>query len=350
MTEDTVSEMSEFLDCTNDNNATDAITSTEKSSVVPESRPSSQEEKVVENPEEECVFGSPMPKFEPRKGNSRIILPGAIRFPKTDEVKNVIFADSQGKHIKKYILDPSNQTNIETYRGATLQQFTSKLKREIPMKPIPSIETVTIFMGGNDLAEKGMTIEKYLNIADEAVLTLRQKCPNATIYMTDLVPRGDSSVDLNDLTLCLDEWAKSKEVNWIYLNLAAKWDITQTDKIHLNRSGVRKTCYALKRTLKLPTYVSEDFKQHRPSIPRLNRTFATYENQDHQYSISERPASKGYDNSISFVQPNKNFRIERRPAQWAAYTNRNKYRKMTAKMFQKTMENFAMMLRPFVSE
>ena len=205
--------------------------------------------------------GEPLPKFKPRLSNSHIILPGGIRFPKDDKVENVIYADSQGKYIKKHILDPSGKTDFFTTPGITIEQFCSKLeRREVPIEPLMFVKNVTLFMGGNDLAKEGTSIEKFLSILDNAVELLKIKFPEANIFLTDPIPRNDCKVDFDLLFLSMEAWAKDKNVCLVYLNLN-KNDITPKDKIHINGHGIRKVVHALKREFNYFTYVPSYMKQ-----------------------------------------------------------------------------------------
>ena len=244
--------------------------------------------------------GEPLPVFEARKASTSVTLPGSIRFPKEGEIiENIIFADSQGKLVKKRILDPSLRTNFETYRGITIQEFTSKVKREIPLLPIQSIKTITLFMGGNDLAQKEMTIEKFLSILDDAIETLNEKCPNAKVFITEIIPREDIVPDRDMLSLCLEEWAKTRKVGIIYLNISQDGDIYR-DGVHLNRNGIRKACYAFKRTFSLPTYIPNG-ENVQGSSQATNQNKLYHEKQHHRFQRN-------------FSEDNyQNFRFAKRP-------------------------------------
>ena len=285
------------------------------------------------------------PHFEARRGNLQVTLPGAIRFPTSTEVTNVIFADSQGKHVKKHVLDPSNITNIETYRGITLKQFSNKVKREIPLRPLTWIKNVTLFMGGNDLAEQGTTIDTFLDTIGEAVRTMRAKCPKARIHITEPLPRDDAKVDIEELFSCLMEYAKTIDLNVIQLDISNRFDFS-LDRVHLNSIGTRKVCHALKRALALPTYSSN----LRQSVPQPQQTMSkepimgarvppllptpgpTWTPQRPQPQLLTPKYAQGQTNyqperqqigPPSHQQPKQDFQNNLSPAQWAFPANSN---------------------------
>ncbi|CAG0884078.1 unnamed protein product [Cyprideis torosa] len=64
---------------------------------------------------------------------------------------NLLIADSQGKQIKKNLLDPTGKTTLFCQPGLTLSQLATKLDQAKPT-PQPNLRKVCIFVGGNDIS------------------------------------------------------------------------------------------------------------------------------------------------------------------------------------------------------
>ena len=255
--------------------------------------------------------GSPLPVFTPRASSKRVILPGVVRFPKEDGLKNIIFADSQGKFLKREILDPSMKTKIETHRGMSIDTLIKKMKREIPPDPLEPIEAITLFMGGNDLATPGMTISKFLDILDSAVEFFSKKCPNAKFFITDTLPRGDCQVDVGMMDICLREWCKNANVTLIPFHTLISQDMWR-DKVHLNRVGVRKVCRSIKKHMNLPVFPKHPVTNDNEQEHYVNSTedsslhVSTYQG---NYVRPPQPAMK---TGRSF----RNYQYSQNPQKW----------------------------------
>jgi hypothetical protein len=179
--------------------------------------------------------------------------------------------------MKRGALDPSLRTKIVEMPGMSISRLTQKVKREIPLTPLHDIFSVILYMGGNDLAEKGMTISEFLNILDEAVMVIREKCPEAELYVTDVIPRRDIKVNAELCSMALMDWAKEHKVTIISVKGGLFGRDFRWDGIHLGEAGTLKVSRAIQAAINLPLS---------PVPPHLFPAF--------REEMHHAPASSGY--------------------------------------------------------
>ena len=237
---------------------------------------------------------SDVPKFEPRKTNTNRkgtdIKISPVYIP--NDYDHVILASSQGRHIDENKLDPTGRTKLFVYPGMTIKKMIWNLKQR--NRIAENVQTVSLLMGGNDLSQFGLN--NYLNSLDEVELVLKDLCPNATFYVMDVLPRNDCP-DYSISYLCLEEWAKHSNLSKIIrIPTISRKDIAN-DGVHLNSTGVRKLCRAIKQTLNLPAV-------------RKRQTISTGNNRRQAYKHRTNQTFKGrryFNGNSLYVNANTNY-------------------------------------------
>ena len=229
------------------------------------------------------------PPFEPKEGT---LVPrtsvNIFPFPK---VGNFIVADSQGRKIDRHALDPSHNTTIWVKPGLTVSGLLERLEKSSPQTR-PGLTSVTIFAGGNDLAQE-TSANKLIHSLDSAITLIRRIAPNASVFVTDVLPRQDMKMSREEASQALRRWAAVCNVKIIDFTSLTPSNLAR-DGIHLNESGIKKVCYRLKRQLSLPRLVHPKRGQATNHFPRyFHQQSPSYAPRQYDRDPRIRPQQEG---------------------------------------------------------
>ena len=177
----------------------------------------------------------------------------------------LILCDSQGKNIKPFLLDPSRNTKVLTFRGMELAHLHQRLAAT-EQSPNNYVTRVVLFLGGNDLNKMKSDMDEFLSVVNLAIFEVKKVFPNATLFLTSVLPRKDcrSPALLDPL---IKDWCLSNKVTFVQFSSLTPNHIDSKDGVHLNEDGVKKICRALKVALnfpakkKLTTHEQEETRQ-----------------------------------------------------------------------------------------
>ena len=134
-------------------------------------------------------LGSPLPPLREQDKRRGMIPLSPLYLP---DAKNIIVCDSQGKRFRKNLLDPSGNTKLCVVGGLTLKKCNERL-RESRQPQLKQVENIVVFLGGNDLSTREGNISKqeFFRRMFRLLDTLKSRCPNAALFICDLLPRED---------------------------------------------------------------------------------------------------------------------------------------------------------------
>ena len=120
-------------------------------------------------------------------------------------------------------------------------------------KPSNDVESVTLFLGGNDLArhhDPNRLLADTRRVIDYFKVTF----PKAKIFLADVLPRKDlAPLHVEEVSDKLIEYENILGYKLIRFSSLTNQDFVK-DGIHLAPSGVNKVCLRLKVRLELPKY------------------------------------------------------------------------------------------------
>ena len=187
----------------------------------------------------------------------------------------LIICDSQGKTIKPFLLDPSRNTKVLTFRGMELVHLHQRLAAT-EQYPNKNVSRVVLFLGGNDLNKMKSNTGEFLSAVNMSIVELKKIFPDAALFLTSVLPRKDcrSPALLDPL---IKDWCSSNNVTFIQFSALTPNHIDSKDGIHLNEDGVKKVCRALKVALNFPAKKKlKRVVQQEPRQQQLNSSHSVH--------------------------------------------------------------------------
>ena len=230
--------------------------------------------------------------LRPQKGAASNPSPRLPLLRPLPNTKHVVLGDSNLKKVDRKRFDPSGTTYIKSVGGLTISQATEIIEGT---QQYSSIETVTVHVGTNDLAN-GHSDDEIIDNINLMISKLRAVFPNASVFISGILPQKGTLlgriVKLNGklLDICHENAATliSDRKQFLAKDNFPSHLFTK-DKLHLNEKGLgvllRGFKYALRevqkrgevRDLSLPKEqdadVGEsDFPSLSASYPRGHRS------------------------------------------------------------------------------
>ena len=227
----------------------------------------------------------PLP-HQSQKPKENVIKPNYLKVPQT--CKNLLLGDSNMKNVQRKRFDRSGQTEIRTFRGAsikTLDNIIQKCSYEYPQ-----VQKVSICIGTIDCTRNPIDKEQMMEDYDRLITTTRKIFPNASICILSIPPQSIPKANKFICTFNNQLYTLARRHNIHYSSCSSLWNHVESDgkiengvlydRVHLTDRGLS---YLL-------TNVSRFFFRQ--------DTFATsnQHNTDHNlYDVSAYPPLKARD-------------------------------------------------------
>jgi hypothetical protein len=196
------------------------------------------------------TVGSPVPPVTLRP----------FSFPKEG---HYVLADSQGRKLDRFTLDPTRNLSLLFIGGLTVSALVKRIADGNPT-PRPLLKTVTVLVGGNDLGQRGHgNIRRLCDDLSTLTSLLRKAAPAAKLHVLDVLPRTDLRVPLDQAREALTTWARCNGVTIVRVSSLTREDFG-SDGILLNDCGIGKLTHRLKQRLRLPWIVEAGHQVRRP--------------------------------------------------------------------------------------
>ena len=163
-----------------------------------------------------------------------------------EKCKNVLLGDSNMKTINRARLDKTKQTEIRTYRGATIQSLTKIIDTSDTV--YGHVEKVSVCIGSVDCGRRYIDEKKILSDYDNLLVTIRKVFPAADITITSIPPQQNRFTNQYIWKINLSLKSLSKEKNVTYSSCSSLWmhvskagevdDGLLVDNIHLSPRGI----------------------------------------------------------------------------------------------------------------
>ena len=163
-----------------------------------------------------------------------------------EKCKNVLLGDSNMKTINRARLDKTKQTEIRTYRGATIQSLTKIIDTSDTV--YGQVEKVSVCIGSVDCGRRYIDEKKILSDYDNLLVTIRKVFPAADITITSIPPQQNRFTNQYIWKINLSLKSLSKEKNVTYSSCSSLWmhvskagevdDGLLVDNIHLSPRGI----------------------------------------------------------------------------------------------------------------
>ena len=176
----------------------------------------------------------------------------------------VVLGDSNMKNLAKRRLDSTGNTEIRTFRGATI----SHLEQILVNSMINSnVEEVVLSVGTNDCSSRHTSCDQVLDDYNSLISTALSTFPRAVIFVSAIMPQSSprNNITIWDINeelelLCNERDQGRSEV--FFLSLNSIWrDVSEdgkiikdilTDRVHLSTRGIALFAKAIKECLSIP--------------------------------------------------------------------------------------------------
>ena len=237
--------------------------------------------------------------------------------------RTLVVGDSNLRHIKSRRLDPKGDTAVRTIPGVTIGRLTEKLKDGLVEG---DYQRVILHVGTNDVGNLH-SHNQILNDTKALIKQCRSLFPEASLAMTQILPRPYMHMKVNSINRDIRELCIVMNVQWIDLPIEHSSDNFQRDGVHLNKKGM----ITLVRLLRpQPSQYSEKINTIVGNRDETNHVFPQSPNDVHEWPILSRPANQYLHSSppqIYSKTPNFQARQNRQQSQPslspAKYTNQD---------------------------
>ena len=162
------------------------------------------------------------------------------------QCKNILIGDSNLKHVNRRRLDRSGNTEVRTFRGATVKVLTEIFKR-CPVN-YPEVEKVSISIGTNNCSRQMVDGEIIVAEMDGMIDVVKQIFPSAAICILSIPPQKKPAVNryIRKVNKSLKSICENKGVIyklcsslWYYVNNDGLVDEgILVDQVHLTEFGL----------------------------------------------------------------------------------------------------------------
>lgn len=212
-----------------------------------------------------------------------------LKIPPT--CKNLLLGDSNMKNIQRKRFDKSGQTEIRTFRGASIKTLDNIIKK--CSQECPQVQKVSICIGTIDCTRNPITQEQVIEDYDRLIETTRRIFPAASICILSIPPQSipEANKIINGVNNHLFKLARRHAIQ--YSSCLSLWNCVAPngqiekgilyDRLHLSERGLS---YLLKN-------VSRFFFRHRSTVASSQVVESTSMN---PYDMSSFPAlgSRGF--------------------------------------------------------
>ena len=185
-----------------------------------------------------------------------------VRLPSS--CQRVILGDSNLKNLGKRRLDTSGNTDIRTFRGASISHLDEILRNS----SISShVEEVVLSVGTNDCSSRHTNCNQFLDDYDSLISTALTTFPHAIIYVAAIMPQSNprQNITIWDINedlemLCRERDQGRSEI--LFLPFPSIWrDVSEdgkvmkdilADRLHLSTRGIALFAKAIKGCLSIP--------------------------------------------------------------------------------------------------
>ena len=219
------------------------------------------------------------------------------KFHLSDEkCKNVLLGDSNMKTINRVRLDKTKQTEIRTYRGATIQSLANII--DSSDSTYPHVENVYLCIGSVDCGRRFIDENKIISDYENLLVKIRNVFPAAKIAISAIPPQRNRYTNkyIWKVNLSLKSLAKEKNVSfsscsglWMHVNKTGEVDDgLLVDNIHLSPRGIG---------LLLRPIINFFFGQRRQDAPRMENMSKNYVETRKSEDESAQPSSQESSNT-----------------------------------------------------
>ena len=167
-----------------------------------------------------------------------------LRIPKT--CKNLLLGDSNMKNVQRKRLDKYGQTEIRTFRGASIKTLDNILQK--CSYEYPQVRKVSLCIGTIDSTRNPINCEQIMEDYDKLITTTRKVFPSASICILSIPPQSIPKANkiINAINNHLFKLARRHDIQ--YSSCRSLWNHVESDgkvengilydRVHLTERGL----------------------------------------------------------------------------------------------------------------
>ena len=221
---------------------------------------------------------------------------------------NLLLGDSNMKNVVRKKLDRTGQTEVRTYRGASIRTLNDIIDKST--RVFPQVKKVALCIGTNDCSRSTIHEEQIHSDMDKLISTVKEVFPNAMVTLLAIPPTRNPTANRFIGRINSQLKKQAKDLNILYKSCDALWyhvgkagdidDGILVDMVHLSEWGLglllqNVVSFFFREKVSSQKYESQPFNstegyvKNSPAIPTTINTSPT---DNTTSNTSEKPAKQ----------------------------------------------------------